>query len=127
MAIAKDFDRHVGVPQNLEVCSGVAHQFGGFGPEEHADLIPSQVEVPGDDKPVAGVVAFAAANGNASQTAKRLGLGEAAEDIRRAAAGVFHEHQPGHAVLLDRPPIDLAGLLSCDGVQCYLPHFPENR
>ena len=40
-----------------------------------------------------------------------------AEDIDRAAAGVFHEHQSGHATLLNRPPIDLAGLLSCDAVQ----------
>ena len=77
--------------------------------------MPAEVEVPGDDKPVAGVVAFAAADGDASQTAAGLGLRKAAEDIRRPAAGVFHEDQPGHAVLLDRPPIDLAGLLPGDG------------
>ena len=51
------------------------------------------------------------------QTAAGFGFCEAAENIGRAAAGVFHEHQPGHAVELDCPPIDLAGLLSCDGVQ----------
>ena len=77
--------------------------------------MPAEVEVPGDDEPVTGIVAFAAADDDASQTAAGLGLRKAAEDVRRAAAGVFHEHQPGHAVLLDRPPIDLAGLLSRNG------------
>ena len=95
--------------------AGVARQFGRIGPDEHADLVPREVEVPGDDEAVARVVAFAAADDDAPQAAAGLGLRKAAEDIRRAAAGVFHEDQPRHAVLLDRPPIDLAGLFSGNG------------
>ena len=40
VAIAKDFDRHARVPQDLKIRSGVARQFGRIGPHEHADLVP---------------------------------------------------------------------------------------
>ena len=38
VAIAKHFDRHARLPQDIEIRSGVARQFGRIGPHEHADL-----------------------------------------------------------------------------------------
>ena len=61
VVIAKDFDWHARVPQNVKIRSGIACQFGRVGPHEDADVVSSQIEVPGDDKPIAGIVAFAAA------------------------------------------------------------------
>ena len=115
VAIAEQLDGHTRPPQDLKVGGSVAGQLTRIGPYQHADLGPAQVEVPGHDKPIAGIVSLAAADGDPRQTAAGLAFCKAAEEIHGAAAGVFHEHQTAHAVFLDRPPIDLAGLLSGDG------------
>ena len=59
-----------------------------------------------DDETVAGVVAFAAEDDDRAVDAQPL------EHIDTTAAGVFHQHQAGDAVLFDRAAIDFAGLLA---------------
>src|SRR5437763_7989481 len=67
------------------------------------------IQMSRDYEPVAAVIAFAAVNDD------RLPLRvEAHEDFGGAAAGVFHQHDAGDAVLLDRPPIEFADLFAAE-------------
>ena len=66
-------------------------------------------EVAGDDEAVAGVVAFAAEDDDRAVDAEPL------EHVDAAAAGVFHQHQAGDAVLFDRAAIEFAALVAGEG------------
>ena len=71
--------------------------------------------MPGQDEPVAGVVALAAADDRSRTCGRRGGHvdpHEPAKDVRRAPPSVLHEHQAGNAVLLGGPAIDPARLFA---------------
>jgi hypothetical protein len=59
------------------------------------------------DKTVAGIVAFAAEDCDGAIDS------EALHHVHTAAAGVFHEHEAGDAVLFDGAAVELARLLAC--------------
>jgi hypothetical protein len=62
--------------------------------------------VAGDDEAVAGVVAFAAENRDGPIDAEPL------QDIDAAAAGVFHEHKAGDAVIVGCSAVEFAALVA---------------
>ena len=102
-------DWHASVFEDAVVGPGVTGEIGRIGPEEHADVVASQVEMPRQDEAVAGVVAPAAADDDLA------GDAQPAERIGDPAAGVLHQHQAGHAVLFDRQGIEPPGLLAIEG------------
>jgi hypothetical protein len=65
--------------------------------------------MPGDDKAIASVVSFAANNGHGTVAA------ELAERIDAAAAGIFHQYQARHSILIYRPAIGLANFGPSEG------------
>ena len=92
--------------QDREVRGGVAGKFVGRAEQQHAARVAADFEVAGDDEAVARVVAFAAQDDDRAVDAEPL------QHVDAAAAGVFHQHQAGDAVLVDRAAIDRAALLA---------------
>ena len=109
VSVAEQIDRYAALSQDCIVRRCVAGQFGFLGPYENVDSMTTQIKMPGDYKTIARVVPFAATDDDPPQRPAKLGLGQAAQDIGDAAAGILHEHEAGHAVLLDRAAIDFAG------------------
>ena len=70
-----------------EVRGGVAGEFLRRKEQQHPAGVAADFEVPGDDKAVAGVVAFAAQDHDRAVDAETL------EHVDGAAAGVLHQHQ----------------------------------
>jgi len=66
--------------------------------------VPEQLEVPGDHKPIAAIVAPAAGDRRGPVDA------EAMQEPGHASPGILHEHDPGQTKLLDRKSIDLPNL-----------------
>ena len=104
--IAIDFQRKLRLPHDVKVNARIAGKFFGRRPEQHPHGVAAEVQVSGQDEAVARIVALAAADYDWS------GNAQAAQHIGHPPSGVFHEHQPGHAVLLDGPAIDLTRLLA---------------
>ena len=107
LAVADFDDGHAEASENLEVDSGVAAHIGHAAHQKDRDADAALHQRPGDDKPVAAVVAVAAEHRHLPLEQLAVHGFHRGHDL---AAGVFHEHERGDADLADRPPIGLAHL-----------------
>ncbi len=83
--------------------------------QQHAAIVAADFEVPGDDEAVAGVVAFAAEDDDRAVDAEPL------QHVDATAAGVFHQHEAGDAVLFDGAAIDFAALVAGEDASASIP------
>ena len=107
LAVADFDDGHAEASEDLEVGSRVAAHVGDAAHQKHRDADAALHQRPGDDKPVAAVVAVAAQHRHLPLEQLAVHGFHRGHDL---AAGVFHEHERRDADLVDRPPIGFAHL-----------------
>jgi hypothetical protein len=92
--------------KNMPIGGSVAAKLRWIGKQEYPDRLATVVEMARNYESVPAVVALAATNDDGTVDAKRE------ERIGHSTAGVLHQHQAGHAVVVNRAAIDLADLIA---------------